>query len=137
MSLSGTKVLASVESLMSLRTSERLSQTSVRSNLPPRSRFPAFTPLTIIPAISLIRLLGKSFTIVFMSSIHPLASPSLSLLSPPMKINLSRLAPNGKRVSDSRLLAATSLRRLALNASYVAAYSESSMCVPNTAFSLK
>ena len=117
---SAINLRAAMESL-SLSTTERCSHTSPMSNFPPRSCRPAFTPLIIIPAMGLTSLCGYLLTTSCMSVRQPLLSPLLSLLSPPMNINLSRLAPNGNRFADSDVLALTSSYLPALKALYVAA----------------
>ena len=117
---SATNVRAAMESL-SLSTIVRRSHTSLMSNFPPYSGRPAFTPLIIIPAISPMSLSGYLLISSCMSSRHPSLSPLLSLLSPPMNMNLSRLAPSGKRDADNDVLTATSSNLSALKALYVAA----------------
>ena len=106
---------------LSLSTADRLDHISSSVNFPPRSFLPALTPFTIIPAISLIRLLGYFSTTVFMSARQPSASPLFSFPSPPIKRNLSLLAPSGNLVSEILVLAATSPYLSSLKALYVAA----------------
>ena len=127
--LSAVNLRAFIESL-SLITTVRLAQMSLMSNLPPCSFLPALTPLIIIPARLLTVLLGYLSTTVCISSTHPFTSPELRLAIPLKNMNLSRFAPNGNRFSEISALRFTSLRRSALKASYVEAYSESSRCTP-------
>ena len=115
-SLSGENFCACIESL-SLSTLDRLVHILSMSNFPPCSFLPACTPFTIIPASSLMRLCGYFSTTSFMSFTHPVASPSFSLASPPIKRNLSRLAPNGNLWAEICVLLCTSANLSFLKAS--------------------
>ena len=117
--LSSESLCASVVSRFSITIVLR-SQTPVKSNLVPLNRLPSFTPLTIMPAISLTTLFGYSFTILSIALTHESGSPLFRRVIPSRNIKRSLLSPSGKREAESSLLRYTSVLRSALKASYVA-----------------